>query len=980
MNASECFKVLLTSLESGVAFMKPNEHGGDDGSNCSSSHRNEEECEETTKEFVSVLSSSVLERSTYLDAIRSVKFQKQHARRLFSALFPLLKYTFDNEHYVPISAFEEEEESTDDRDNDSIGNINDANDGHNDSGRHLGESDRKNRNKRFSEISECVVVPDPASTQALSFVKYSAMIVHAYLDNQTIRRKSHQIDNRVYDMMEEVYVVAEMLHDNLFALNSCGREGMTVQKVIIDMCEAYWKGQFSDREALVPQLMPLLVVKSLNGNATKADIKRLWNTKEALHLLDFQKKSTIVELRNLLLKTVTSALFLKNTEGRKMIAYLFQLDPSLVKDLHQCIRAQISFAVSTSTLEAYGEIYLTAWKTTNKDSETDFDLLNIESGVDKPIQRAIEDVLQELMFASLHAPTPQMAKAILTVLSVFNLQKKDTNILSLVYKLYNPILWRALSATNPLVRIHASTVLHTTFPLHDPSVGKSHLDEVHSKSMGVLKSLLTDDDPKVRIAGCNAAIRVLGTSWDTLRSEYIRSLLNIIIMKHANDSSSAAVRVQAIKGIALLLDAPASHAVLKPLLSLVGNHIHDSVEKVRLECVKLLLKVKGIKGIKYYHVVPSQHIMSRLAVEGITMQRPNGSVASAISELLLNSYFPKGAKGSDQINRTLSFIMQNRNASRVFYSNISSHLETNYISKLIVMLFKTIKISVEKAKRKSFMSKSNDDEAERVDEIKVEATNIDIMAGLSETLCIVWKSVRNELLEEENNECLRFVEDSISSVELAQLCEYFEKIRTKRGKSNDLDDEDHEKLESISSSLLFCASYCPSKSLVKFCAIVKRHIQSRKEVNMLPYYAALCSWDLHDEVAFSISNSIDHVFNEINGNKDEELILDSEIQDMPNSRGKRKHDSIVNRRPNKLKVPEIPSGKMSLTLISKMLSGKDLSCKKMRDMILSSEVASCAILTSLEKATTIADWMIVNNVSLLVHYYCRFSILISDNK
>ena len=44
-------------------------------------------------------------------------------------------------------------------------------------------------------------------------------------------------------------------------------------------------------------------------------------------------------------------------------------------------------------------------------------------------------------------------------------------------------------------------------------------------------------------------------------------------MNHANDTSSAAVRAQAINGISLLLDAEQSHAVLRPLLPLLGNLI-----------------------------------------------------------------------------------------------------------------------------------------------------------------------------------------------------------------------------------------------------------------------------------------------------------------------------------------------------------------------------------------------------------------------
>ena len=320
LSASECCKALSTTLENGFLLLRKN---GEENAEDDSSSR--DGTEKATDGFVQLLSSSAKDRSLYLDAVRCTKFQKHHARRLFSALSPLLKYIFENEHYVPLSAFEDDvscqndgrgEDEEDENCNKSVSSKETVKVGTN----KMSVGSRNKRSSEISEMSDCSIAPDEASTQALLFIKYSAMIVNAFLHNQTNRQKKTDTSRtsisipRVYDMIEEVYIVAELLHSNLFSLNSCGREGMAVQKEIIAMCESYWKGQFSDREVLVTQLLPILVVKSLNGNATRADIKRLWTMKEALHLLDFQEESTIVELRNLLLRTVSSPLFVKNLE------------------------------------------------------------------------------------------------------------------------------------------------------------------------------------------------------------------------------------------------------------------------------------------------------------------------------------------------------------------------------------------------------------------------------------------------------------------------------------------------------------------------------------------------------------------------------------------------------------------------------------------------------------------------------------------
>ena len=100
-----------------------------------------------------------------------------------------------------------------------------------------------------------------------------------------------------------------------------------------------------------------------------------------------------------------------------------------------------------------------------------------------------------------------------------------------------------------------------SFPFTQPIGRNIHLKSVTQKSVETIIRLLSDYDPKVRVTGCNATVRILGMYWDALSSQDIRCLLNDITMKHANDVSCGAVRSQAINGISLLLDTEQSHTV-----------------------------------------------------------------------------------------------------------------------------------------------------------------------------------------------------------------------------------------------------------------------------------------------------------------------------------------------------------------------------------------------------------------------------------
>ena len=324
-----------------------------------------------------------------------------------------------------------------------------------------------------------------------------------------------------------------MLHDVLFPLQNCGKEGMSTQSAIFAMCENWWHGNFEDKEMFVTQLIPLLLVKSLEDTAQKNDVKRLCSIREAIDLLDFECES-ITTLKNHLLRTVANPLFLQCTEGKKFITHLFQVDVALVSDLHKAIKVQL-FEAKRSILNAYGEIYYNAWKQSvaDHDKEESLDVVNGEEeeggggGGKETIQASIEEnALQDLMYFQIHAANPKMASAIRVVLDKFYVNKKSPDVESMLHRCYGPLLWRALSATNSRVRLQAASVLTDTFPLRDPDAGQEWTEACVEKSVEALMSLMSDEIPSVRVAGSNATAKILSQFWVAIPAKDIRTLLN----------------------------------------------------------------------------------------------------------------------------------------------------------------------------------------------------------------------------------------------------------------------------------------------------------------------------------------------------------------------------------------------------------------------------------------------------------------------
>jgi condensin-2 complex subunit G2 len=395
--------------------------------------------------------------------------QKNNAKRFFSGLGSVLQIIISEEAYVPASAFADE-----------------------------GDEDEEKE-----------IVPDGNSTECLHFMKYAAMCVSTYMRTRVDQAKQKRLSVGLQlQVLPEVYDVAAELHNILLSLHTCGPESIDAQNAVLSMCEVWWLANAANRDALIAQCLPLLLVQTLDGkDFLKSHMTKLFKLRDAFQVIDFTNPSSD-SLRHLLLRVTSNPLCLRMPEGRKFLAFLFQ-DVDLIKDLHISIRAQIPSAKAT-VLHSYGEIYHRAWK----------------NAADNPdIRDKIEyHALQDLMYAVIHASSPGTAKSIISVLEPLHDDKKTPGVAGLLYRSYGPILWRSLAAANPLVRKNAVVVLAKAFPVHDPS--QSHMKEAVSKSTTALKKALQDKDPRVRVAGCEATAKICAIFWDALPASEIRMLLN----------------------------------------------------------------------------------------------------------------------------------------------------------------------------------------------------------------------------------------------------------------------------------------------------------------------------------------------------------------------------------------------------------------------------------------------------------------------
>ena len=339
------------------------------------------------------------------------------------------------------------------------------------------------------------------------------------------------------------------------------------------------------------------------------------------------------------------------------------------------MKPQIAAGVRGVAL-SYGQIIFRAWK----ESES------VDSG---STTLAIEDALQGLAHDAIHAADRKYFRGLRLVLGAFHESKRLKGVDAMLLRVYGPIIWRSLKCANSLVRAQATMLFFDAFPLQNSEASAVESDAVLQKQFDLLSTLLKDVDHRVRAAAASGVCHILREFWEALPVQTTRQILSFVVGTLGLDVSCANVRLAVIVGLDEVLDQPMSHGVLGGLLPILANTIHDHSEKVRVAFIKLLCKVKDIKGMHFYDIVPVNHLIARLA-EDATLP----TVCVAMADLLLNSFYPQGdgskPSGPEQSKRCLKFIKDNVKAAVAFYGHFHKHVSVGSVSKLCVMLFSII--------------------------------------------------------------------------------------------------------------------------------------------------------------------------------------------------------------------------------------------------------------------------------------------------
>ncbi|KAH7298062.1 hypothetical protein KP509_25G025200 [Ceratopteris richardii] len=187
------------------------------------------------------------------------------------------------------------------------------------------------------------------------------------------------------------------------------------------------------------------------------------------------------------------------------------------------------------------------------------------------------------------------------------------------------------------------------FPLENPDASKEENDNLLERQFLFLEKLLADQCPDVRITAVQGVCRILRLFWEVIPSGITVKLLSKIVDDIAHDNSSSTVRCAVLQGITYLLENPASHDLLKAIITKLGPLLNDCNLSVRIEMANMLLALKGIRTISFLKVSSLESLLSALECD-----KP--PVARRLTRLLIPSYFPSKVSLEEACNRCVALI------------------------------------------------------------------------------------------------------------------------------------------------------------------------------------------------------------------------------------------------------------------------------------------------------------------------------------
>lgn len=604
-------------------------------------------------------------------------------------------------------------------------------------------------------------------------------------------------DNDTYNTLQEITL---RLHNVLLSLPA---SDSPLKANIVSLCELWWKKDLLEKELFGRTALLFTLRKSFALKKSGVEIQRVWNLHDVLLSLDYSSEEN-KELIHMLLQCIQRHTYVRNDDGKRFLVFLFSWNMDFICKIHSTIKNQLEFCNKAMTGHIT-EIYYRAWKKASGEFQEKIETL------------CIQDLMHNAIFLRRSSPVYSKVRQIVVY---FHSKKVYPGVDKMLYTLYKPILWTALTVPNEVVRANATVLFTDAFPIHNPEDNTATIEENIQKQLDSAMTLLDDPQPVVRSSAILGVCKIVAKCWELLPPDIITAFMGKVI-ELASDSSSSDVRCSVFLSLPIVLNNVFSHPLMETLLQKLKYSLHDNSEKVRVAFLDMLMKMTAVRAAKFWEVCSMDHLLGRLAID-------SPSVSKRLTNLLFKSFFPANESDSEWCNRCMTLIQMNPMAARKLYLYAHMYTTPTNILKLMLAIRRMLNVSI---MTNSDLSDINDGNKENsVVEPHPLMNDKALVSGLLEVLVILWRSIQKALLR--NEEAQTYTFQKFQNV----AAKYFQAFEDERA----------------TVALIQLASFMPPSAVPTFsCGVLSRLRRMESGASTHQYsqlLECLCSWGQASDV------------------------------------------------------------------------------------------------------------------------------------
>ena len=348
---------------------------------------------------------------------------------------------------------------------------------------------------------------------------------------------------------------------------------------------------------LVKKVLTLQGVSPTDQYAHKpssTDVNRLYKNRQLLKSIPWEDPSAH-DIHVALLRAALAPVMLKSDQGIKFIAFVYALHRNLTTDLHDVLKNTVP-GTSNLQMKAYSRIIFEAWR-------------SAEGGCKIEIEENIQDWMNLGVVCD-----AKISKKVRDLLLSFHVHR-DPLVEDMLYRLYEPILWRNLKVANWKIRHNATAIFSVAFPLVSMDHDLEQTNQMLVQQYKHFEDLMRDEHPAVRDLAIKGVCRALRSYWEMTPHDHLSRLL-LTVIESGRDRTSPLVRASVCQGLASLMkDCALSHPILKNSLTRISHLLTDRSPIVRAAYVELLDIIQEANTMSVFDFQTNQVLLAQMAFE-----------------------------------------------------------------------------------------------------------------------------------------------------------------------------------------------------------------------------------------------------------------------------------------------------------------------------------------------------------------------------